>query len=46
MRTALADLRLDHLWVLCPGEHTYALDGRITVLPVTEVPGLAGELGD
>ena len=28
MRTALADLRLDHLWVLYPGEHTYALDDR------------------
>ena len=44
MRTALADLRLDHLWVLYPGEHAYALDDRITVLPVADLPGLAGKM--
>ena len=44
MRTALADLRLDHLWVLYPGEYTYAIDDRITALPVVEVPGLVERL--
>ena len=40
MRTALADLRLDHLWVLYPGDRTYSLDDRITVLPAARIPHL------
>ena len=44
MHTALADLRLEHLWVLYPGKHTYAIDDRITALPVVEVPGLVEQL--
>lgn len=46
MRTALADLRLDHLWVVCPGRDRYAADERITVLPIhriDELPGLMAE---
>ena len=34
MRIALADLRLDHLFVLYPGTRTYELADRITVLPL------------
>ena len=41
MRVALADLRLDHLWVLYPGDRTYPLDDRITVLPAARIPHLA-----
>ena len=41
MRVALADLRLDHLWVLYPGAETYPLDDRITVLPAARIPDLA-----
>ena len=41
MRVALADLRLDHLWVLYPGDETYPLDDRITVLPAARIPHLA-----
>ena len=40
MRVALADLRLDHLWVLYPGDRTYPLDDRITVLPAAQIPNL------
>jgi hypothetical protein len=43
MRVALADLRLDHLWVIYPGNTPYELDERISVLPVGDVPGLADE---
>lgn len=41
MRVALADLGLDHLWVLYPGDRTYPLDDRITVLPAARIPCLA-----
>jgi uncharacterized protein len=35
MRAALADLRLDKLWVIYPGEQRYTLHQRVTVLPLT-----------
>ena len=41
MHAALADLGLDHLWVLYPGAETYPLDDRITVLPAALIPNLA-----
>lgn len=41
MRIALADLRLDRLFVLYPGEKRYELADRVTVLPAAEVVGLA-----
>ncbi len=41
MRSALADLRLDRLWVIYPGDRSYELDERISVLPVGDVPSLA-----
>lgn len=41
MRSALADLSLDHLWVIYPGDETYSLDERITALPVEAVPSIA-----
>ena len=44
MRVALADLELDHLWVVYPGDQPYALDSAISVLPVADVPKLAGSL--
>jgi predicted AAA+ superfamily ATPase len=36
MRTALADLRLDHLYVLYPGDKTYALGKRAEVVPLAK----------
>ena len=45
MRTAIKDLELEHLWVVYPGTTPYALDDRISVLPVADIPQLAGALG-
>jgi hypothetical protein len=33
MRHAMADLKLDALWVLYPGRHRYSLADRVEVLP-------------
>lgn len=45
MRSALEDLKLDHLWVICPGQHQYAVHEKITVLPLRSVVGLSAEIG-
>jgi predicted AAA+ superfamily ATPase len=37
MRIALTDLKLDHLTVLYPGERSYPLAERVTVMPLTVV---------
>ena len=34
MRVALQDLALDHLYVVHPGEHAFALDDAITAIPL------------
>ena len=44
MRVALEDLGLEHLWVVYPGDEEYALDDRISVLPVAEVGTLAADI--
>ncbi|MCX7859098.1 MAG: DUF4143 domain-containing protein [Chloroflexus sp.] len=44
MRIALNDVALDHRWVIYPGRQAYALDPRITVLPLADVPQLATTL--
>ena len=36
MRTALADLKLDHLYVLYPGTRTYALGRNVEVMPLAD----------
>ncbi|MEJ2156461.1 MAG: DUF4143 domain-containing protein, partial [Desulfobacteraceae bacterium] len=41
MHIAIKDLGLAHLWVVYPGEQTYALDKRITVIPLKEMAGFA-----
>ena len=41
MRAALENLRLERLFVIYPGEKSYALDDRIEVLPLTSVETLA-----
>jgi len=41
MRTALADLQLDRLYVVYPGTRRYELDDRIACVPLEEVHGLA-----
>ncbi|MCD6586026.1 MAG: DUF4143 domain-containing protein [Desulfobacteraceae bacterium] len=37
MRIALNDLKLDHLWVIYPGQHTYPVDEQLTVMPISEI---------
>ncbi len=37
MRTALADLGLDHLTVIYPGERGYALADQVTVVPLVDL---------
>ena len=44
MRVALADLALDRLWIVYPGDEAYDLDDRIAALPVADVPRLAASL--
>jgi len=44
MRVVLHDLGLEHLWIIYPGKQEYALDARITVLPMDSLPGLAATL--
>jgi predicted AAA+ superfamily ATPase len=44
MRVALADLRLDHLWVIYPGDDRYLADDQITVWPLRDVAELARQI--
>ena len=44
MQVALHDLALEHLWVVYPGQHEYALDERITALPLDALSRLAAAL--
>jgi predicted AAA+ superfamily ATPase len=44
MHIALADLDLEHLWVIYPGEKRYALTEKITVVPAQEIPQLVAGL--
>ena len=37
MRIALADLKLDHLWVVHPGKYRYALDKKIEAIGLAEL---------
>lgn len=37
MHSALDDLKLEHLWVIYPGEHTYPADSKITMLPLKHI---------
>jgi len=44
MHIALADLRLDHLWVVHPGRHRFQMDARVTAWPIESVTELAAEI--
>ena len=47
MRVAVRDLRLEHLWIIYPGDEDYALDERISTLPIGAIPKfLAGLMKD
>jgi len=44
MQSALADLSLDHLWVVYPGAVRYAAHEKITMLPLAEVACLPADM--
>ena len=44
MRIAMADLDLQHLWVVYPGQEEYALDAAVSVVPLERAAALAREL--
>jgi predicted AAA+ superfamily ATPase len=44
MQVAVHDLALAHLWIIYPGGHEYALDERISALPLDALPRLAAAL--
>jgi hypothetical protein len=44
MRTALADLHLEHLWVVYPGPERYVADERITMWPLHTVADLGRQI--
>jgi predicted AAA+ superfamily ATPase len=44
MHSALADLSLDHLWVVYPGKARYPAHEKITMLPLAEVATLPQEI--
>jgi len=37
MRSAIDELSLGHLWVVYPGNRLYALDRKVTVLPIADI---------
>jgi hypothetical protein len=37
MKTALTNLKLDHLWVVYPGDRRYALTDRVEAVPLLEL---------
>jgi hypothetical protein len=44
MHAALADLSLDHLWVVYPGPSRYEIDRKVTAVPLSEVMALVTSL--
>lgn len=44
MHSALADLSLDHLWVIFPGATRYPVHEKITMLPLAEIVRLSTEI--
>jgi len=41
MKNTLEDLHLAHLWVVYPGDQTYPIDDRVTVVPLSRI-GVVG----
>ena len=44
MHVAIQDLSLEHLWVVYPGNQDYALDDKISAIPLDSIPRLAHTL--
>ena len=41
MHIAIEDLGLEHLWVIYPGDQKYALDNKITGIPLETISQFA-----
>ena len=41
MRVACEDLKLEHLWIVYPGEHAYPVEKNISVLPLSCITDIA-----
>jgi len=41
MRSALSEVALEHLWVVYPGNRTYSLDKKITVIPASLISNIS-----
>lgn len=41
MRTAMTDLELEHLWIVCPTRKGYPVEERITVAALDELPRIS-----
>jgi hypothetical protein len=46
IRIAVNDLKLDHLWIVYPGEQAYPVTQLITVWPLTDIPRLLQDLNE
>lgn len=46
MQTAVADLDLRHLWIVCPSPHSYPVSERISVLAVQDIVSLPEQLAN
>lgn len=44
MRTAMETLNLDHLWIIYPGQQSYPVYDKISVLPVRDLPAIRNQL--
>lgn len=44
MHTSISDLKLDHLWVIYPGQHAYPTHSQITMLPLRALSSLRDSL--
>lgn len=44
MRSALADLDLDHLWIVHPGPHSYPVSEKISALALRDIASLPGQI--
>lgn len=44
MRTAMRDLRLEHLWLVYPGKKSFPLEEGIGAVPLSGLPATLGEL--
>ena len=45
MRIALEDLRIEHLWIVYPGIHSYPVEENITVVSLRHLKEINGRLG-